>query len=219
MMQPDHKLLALETCTTACSVAVWDGEALHERLIESERSHSQQLLPMVEAVLADAGLTIGDMAAIACTRGPGAFTGLRIGVGAAKGLAYGQDLPIYAVSSLAALACGVLHKQPETERVYALLDARMGELYAAEYDNIDGYPRLVGKERLTDVTALSVARQCFAGTGVTAYESELREKHADLSPIRYPTAADVIRLVRSGSIQATTAVALAPVYLRDKVVG
>ncbi len=217
------KILALETCTSVCSVALWDGERLHEQMLESERSHSQQLLPMLARLLAEAGLNISAIDAIACTRGPGAFTGLRIGVGVAKGLAYGQDLPIYAVSSLAALAAGVIRAEPDARRICALLDARMGELYAAEFDVIDGYPCLLGSEQLTDIDALVVDNQCFAGTGALAYQAQLRAKQAHLSSVQFPTAADVIRLVRAGrekqQITATTAAALAPVYLRDKVVG
>lgn len=218
-MQISRKILALETCTTACSVALWDGKTMHEALIESERSHSQQLLPMVEKLLAQANLTMSDIDAIACTRGPGAFTGLRIGVGAAKGLAFGQDLPIYAVSSLAALAAGVITAEPEVQRVYALLDARMSELYAAEFDNINGVPHIVGAEQLTDIAAINVENQRFAGTGALAYEAELRAQNASISTFQYPTAGDVIRLVHSDYIQPTTAVELTPVYLRDKVVG
>lgn len=217
-----QKILALETCTMICSVAVWDGNQLHEKVVESARSHSQQLLPMCEDVLAQAELTLNDIDAIACTRGPGAFTGLRIGVGVAKGLAYGQNLPIYAVSSLAALAHRVMQSD-NAERVYALLDARMGELYAAEYENQNGFPHRCGKEHLSDIEHVNINKninkQLFAGTGATVYAKTLRDKGALLSSISYPTAADVIALVQSGNIEAVSASALAPVYLRDKVTG
>lgn len=211
-----QKILAVETCTMICSVAVWDGEKLHEKVVESARSHSQQLLPMCEAILTQANLTMSDLDAIACTRGPGAFTGLRIGVGVAKGLAYGQDLPIYAVSSLAALAYRVMQGD-NAARVCALLDARMGELYAAEYENHEGFPYLLGQERLTDVAHLNVSEQRFAGTGAEVYANELREKGATLSPITAPTAGDVVGLIHGGGIATVSASALAPVYLRDKV--
>lgn len=211
-----QKILALETCTSICSVALWDGEQLHEQVIETERSHSKKILPMCDNLLREANLSMRELDAIACTRGPGAFTGVRIGVGVAKGLAYGQDLPIYALSSLQVLAYRVMQNSDAT-RVVALLDARMGELYSAEYDNRDGVPCLLGAETLTDVAQLNIENQLFAGTGAHEYAEPLKAKGAILSPVLYPTAAEVIGLVLRGEAEKTEASALAPVYLRDKV--
>lgn len=209
-------ILAVETCTPICSVALWDGRKMHEHIIEVERSHSKQILPLCDKVLGEANLTMRDVQAIACTRGPGSFTGLRIGVGVAKGLAFGQDLPIYAVSSLQALAYRVILNHAN-ERVMAVLDARMGELYCGEYENIDGFPQPLGDDYLTDAEHLHVKGRLCAGTGVHEYSDMLTAKGATLSPILYPTARDVIAVAMQGDIAPISASALTPVYLRDKV--
>ncbi len=211
-----QKILAVETCTMACSVALWDGKRMYERFLEAERSHSKKLLPMCQSVLSEAGLTMSHVDAIACTRGPGSFTGVRIGVGVAKGLAFGQNLPIYAVSSLAALAYQVMEVAP-CERVVALLDARMGELYMGEYENAHGFPRLIGQESLTDVASLTVEQQLFAGTGAHEYADALKARGATLSPVLFPNARGVVALVQRGDVKAVGASALTPIYLRNKV--
>ncbi len=200
----------------ACSVALWDGGLMFERFLQAERSHSKQLLPMCQEVLAEAGLTMSQLDAIACTRGPGSFTGLRIGVGVAKGLAFGQDLPIYAVSSLATLAHQVI-EATSCERVVALLDARMGELYMGEYENRQGLPRIIGRECLTDVSSLTIEQQVFAGTGAQEYADALKARGALLSPTCFPMARNIISLVQQGCAERVSASALAPVYLRNNV--
>ncbi len=215
-MKKSQKLLALETCTNICSVALWDGERLYERRVDSPRSHSKKILPLCEEVLTEAGLTIPELDAIACARGPGSFTGLRIGVGVAKGLAFGQDLPIYGVSSLQVLAYQVL-QQVEESRVMALLDARMGELYCAEYQRVGGFAQPLSEECLTDAQRLDVDNWLVAGTGAHEYAEVLTAKGARLSPIVFPMAGDIIALVQNGHIEPVSAADFAPVYLRDKV--
>ena len=91
---------------------------------ELGRRHSERILSMVEAVLAESGYSLGQMDALAFGRGPGSFTGLRIGAGVVQGLAFGADLPVVPVSTLAALAQG-----QDATRVLAAIDARMGQLY------------------------------------------------------------------------------------------
>lgn len=117
------KILALETATEACSAAVWHDGQVVERF-ELGRRHSERILSMVDEVLVESGYTLGQMDALAFGRGPGSFTGLRIGAGVAQGLAFGADLPVVPVSTLAALAQG-----QNTTQVLAALDARMGQVY------------------------------------------------------------------------------------------
>jgi tRNA threonylcarbamoyladenosine biosynthesis protein TsaB len=121
------KLLAFDTATEACTAAVWlDGRVLER--FERRSQHSEHLLAMVDALLAEAGLRVGQLDAIAFGRGPGSFTGLRIGAGVAQGLAFAANLPVVPVSSLAALAQGI-----EADRVLAAFDARMRQVYWGVY--------------------------------------------------------------------------------------
>lgn len=126
-------ILALETATEACSAALHlDDGTVVSRFEHAPRLQTQLLLPMVDALLAETGLTLKALDAVAYSRGPGAFTGVRIAASAAQGLAFGLDLPVLAVSSLQTLAQHV-HRLTGRERVLALFDARMDEVYAGAY--------------------------------------------------------------------------------------
>src|SRR5690606_23380921 len=120
--------LALDSSTEACSVALIDGDVLCERYIDAPREHTLHLLPMVDAVLAGRGLRLRDLHAVAFARGPGSFTGLRICLGLVQGLAFGAQLPVIPVSTLAALAQTVAQQQPGAF-ILSAIDARMDEVY------------------------------------------------------------------------------------------
>jgi tRNA threonylcarbamoyladenosine biosynthesis protein TsaB len=121
------RVLALDAATEACSVALLcDGKVL-ERSIEAGRDHAQQLITMVAELMAEAQVSWSMIDGIAASIGPGAFTGVRISVAVAQGLAFGAGLPVAAVTTLEALALQVL--EGESGRVIACLDARMGEVY------------------------------------------------------------------------------------------
>lgn len=224
-------ILGIETTTTICSVALWDGEQLHQRVSEAARSHSRLILPMVAEVLSLANLSMDAVDAVACARGPGSFTGLRIGIGVAKGLAYGQEIPIVPVSPLAAIAFQVFNSdinddanhdtnhdinhdtKREIEQVTVMTDARMGELYVGDYtcghaNGLDNtfklrYPLLSGKERLTSMGTLDLNAKAVAGTGVSAYAEELNTQNAHITDVVYPYAADIVSLARMAYSDST----------------
>ena len=124
------KLLAFETSTEACSVALWVDGQVYERFEIAPRRHTELALPWAEALLAEAGLARSQLDAIAVGRGPGAFTGVRLGIAVAQGIALALERPVLAVSTLAALAM-----QAKTEgRCIAAIDARMGEVYWAAFE-------------------------------------------------------------------------------------
>lgn len=122
-------ILAIETATAACSVAVLCSGQINAASEVGINIHSKRLLEMVQSVLHEAELKPGDLDAIAVGQGPGSFTGLRIGIGAAQGIAYGASCPMIGITSLAALAVA----SKESGLVIAALDARMGEVYWAAY--------------------------------------------------------------------------------------
>jgi tRNA threonylcarbamoyladenosine biosynthesis protein TsaB len=149
------KLLALETSTESCSVALRVGGEVRVLRHAGAREQTAHVLPMVQAVVAEAGLRLQDLDAGACAQGPGAFTGVRVAVSVAQGLAFGAQLPAIGVSTLAALALQAVREAADCEKgvgdifarkndsdpfffkdpafVLPLLDARMGELYAGAY--------------------------------------------------------------------------------------
>ena len=216
-------LLAIETATESCSVALLCGERLVTRSEIAPRRHAELLLPMCDEVLAEAGLDRRDLDAIAVGRGPGAFTGVRLAISAAQGIALALDIPVVPVSSLMALAAQAPDNGAD---VLAVIDARMGEVYAAVYRRSNGNLEAVGEETVGRADALHLQTSTalnVIGTGWTSYREALTTILASAPPWadgdRYPQAADIARIAApiaaaSGGIAAEQAL---PVYLRDKV--
>lgn len=126
------RILAIDTATEACSAALWNDGTLSAHFEICPREHTQRILPLVQEVLNESGTQLTDLDALAFGRGPGSFTGVRIGIGIVQGLALGAELPMIGVSTLATMAQGAWRKTGAT-RVLAAIDARMGEVYWAEY--------------------------------------------------------------------------------------
>ena len=126
------RILAIDTATEACSAALWNDGTLSAHFEICPREHTQRILPLVQDVLNESGTLLTELDALAFGRGPGSFTGVRIGIGIAQGLALGAGLPMIGVSTLATMAQGAWRKNGAT-RVLAAIDARMGEVYWAEY--------------------------------------------------------------------------------------
>lgn len=221
------KLLALDTATEACSVALEvDGE-VSERFEISRREHGRVLLPMIHALLADADLTLPALDAIAFGRGPGAFTGVRIAVATAQGLALGADLPLIGVSTLAALAQGTAERQ-QVPGVFAAIDARMGEVYAGafEYPGAGRAVIAVGEEQVCapDMVSAPASRGWYgAGSGWARYgeimSARLRLDDHVWDGDALPRARDMLPIARA--VHARGALCdpeqARPVYLRRDV--
>ena len=122
------KILAIDTSTEACSAALLIDGAVRERYQVAPREHANLILSMAQELLGEAGVSLGQLDALAFGRGPGAFTGVRIGVGVAQGIAFAVDLPVAPISSLASLAHGAWRTAGHT-RIIPAIDARMGEIY------------------------------------------------------------------------------------------
>lgn len=127
------RILAIDTATEACSVALWNQGETHALFELCPREHTQRILPMVQQVLAESGVTLNQLDALAFGRGPGSFTGVRIGIGIAQGLALGAGLPLLGISTLQTMAEGAW-RVTGANRVLAAIDARMGEVYWGQFE-------------------------------------------------------------------------------------
>lgn len=220
------KILAVDTATEACSAALLVGDKLFSRWEEAPRDHTRKILPMVQAVLEDAGISLSDLDAIAFGRGPGSFTGVRIGIGVAQGLAFGAGVPLIGISTLAAMAQGA-YRLDGAEQVLTAIDARMNEVYFGRYELIDGRMQLVSDEvvsepvALVDVRGKLAGRVTCVGTGFETYGETLSGLADELavSQVRFPAAEDMLPLARAAWLagEAVPVEQATPVYLRDKV--
>jgi tRNA threonylcarbamoyladenosine biosynthesis protein TsaB len=219
------RLLALDAATEACSVALWcDGEELG-RSQESGKSSATQILMMVVECLAEAQLTLGQFDALVCSIGPGAFTGVRIGVAVAQGLAFGAGLAVIPVSTLEALAFKAV-QSTQAPRAMACLDARMAEVYWGCFaaDAVQGVTQTQPPAVSAPDTVLLPADGDYQGIGrgFSAYPSLLElpgiNVGAEFSRC-LPQAREMARLgaLRIGFGAAMDPALITPLYLRDKV--
>ena len=214
-------LLAIETATEVLSLAVGAGAAVHETTIAAGQRQAELILAEIDALLARAGLGVGDLDGVAFGAGPGSFTGLRIACGVAQGIAAARGIPVLGVGTLAALAegCGA-------PRVIACLDARMGEVYHAAFEKRDGALHEVipsGLHRPESVPLPPGDGWIGCGQGFAAHHAALAERlGAHLAAVRpdaAPSAAAILRLAapRFAAGEGGDAATAAPVYLRERV--
>ena len=223
-----HKILAIDTSSEACSVALSNGSDNLFRYTDEPRKHAELVLPMVESLLAEMELSLSGLDAIAFGRGPGAFTGLRIAAGMVQGLAFGADLPVVPVSSLAVLAHRAWRELNFTQ-VHAAFDARMGEVYWGSYIvSGPGRAELVGHECVCKpdavVAAAGIAAESgWSGAGSGWCYQKLLEIGAgplqQCEPSLLPHGLDLLALAQSGfsAGEMLAADQVAPVYLRNNV--
>jgi len=219
------KILALDTSTNACSAALMlDNETIQRHQI-APQEHSNLILPMIDELMAEAGTSLSELDAIAFGRGPGSFVGVRIAASVTQGIAFASELPVVAVSSLAALAQGA-----EFEKTLVTFDARMGEVYWGAYSRTaQNIVELVTEEGVCKpeevVVPQSTGTASWAGigTGWDSYKKELSEHLPEVavqSDFLYPEAKYVAILgaYSYGLGDILGAQDVRPVYIRDRVV-
>lgn len=222
-------LLALDTSTEACSVALLNkGEKTYLNEL-AQRSHTKRILPMVDEILANSGIRLAQVDALVFGRGPGSFTGVRVGAGITQGLAFGADLPVIPISNLTAMAQAAfeLHQR---ENVAAAIDARMNEVYfsqlkrekvRSDFGEFFQWREVIAEQvcspeqviaQLTDEVAFRV------GTGWNAY-SQFSEKNFTGTDIELPNALYMLELARANWLQkkVISALEIEPIYLRNEV--
>ncbi len=213
------RALAIDTATEMCSVSLSVSGEIRSREVLAANRHSSIVLAMVDELLAEAELTLNQLDLLVNDVGPGSFTGIRIGLGVAQGLAYGADLPLLGVDALSALAKGV---ESTNDNVLAMIDARMGQIYWGRFAYQAGMPVLQGALNLSEPTGLS-GIECplhVVGSGWDCYAESLSEllTVAAFSTERFPLAVDGLALaLNQPQSDWVSAGELRPVYLRNDV--
>jgi tRNA threonylcarbamoyladenosine biosynthesis protein TsaB len=227
------KLLAIETSTEACSVALYCNGETSEFYEFAPMRHAELLLPAVQSLLDAAGLPLAGLDAIAFGRGPGSFTSLRIGIGVVQGLAWGAGLPVVPVSSLAAVAQATIEKKGKKGSdpffpffsICVAMDARMQEVYTANFQRRDdGYVMAAGEERVCSPDGVSAPGDgpfIAAGNGFERFEElrPLAAKASECYPDIWPRAGMIGKLALKWleSNEPLTAGLAQPVYVRNNV--
>lgn len=213
-------LLSIDTSTEIASVALLLGDVISCEVQDSQRTHAQLLLPMIDKLLVNAGLSINQLDGIIFGRGPGSFTGLRIACSVAKGLAYAHDLDLIPVSGLASIAWSARQQLGDvTLPILAVVDARMHEMYWSYFPE----NQYVAEEHVTAVSHIDISPSnsfVIAGVGIDLYWPEFPDGLKSLinSPLcLYPNAADMIRLVQHTDIKPVSVAQAQPVYVRNQV--
>ncbi len=216
------KILALETSTEYCSIALCISEQIYDKEILAGNRHSEMILSMIQELLAETGLTLHQLDGIAFGAGPGSFTGLRIACGVAQGLAYALDLPVVGINTLEAAAQSI-----KAQKIIVALDARMGEIYHAAYDKVtDQSWQIISPPTLClPQHAPLCAGQDWQGCGSgfdlyyqllsAHYNEHLQRIHCAVRP-RANEIAQLARLQFCNG-QTTDAANALPIYIRNKV--
>jgi len=222
-MNSKPNILAIETATSSCSVALISDDQIYTRNQIGNNIHSNVLLDMVSEVIAEAGILTSQIQAVAVGQGPGSFTGLRIGIGVAQGIAYGANVPMIGVSSLDALA----NQASKEGNVIAGIDARMGEVYWCEYLKTAESVQRIGDLKVSSpsdiVSHENSSNVQLLGNAWAEYSEQLTQDllnnaHVDESQF-YPMASSLLALAQQAfqRNELISAIDFSPEYVRNDV--
>ncbi len=229
---PAKPLLAFDTSTDVMAVAAAGPRGVFAANLPGGAAASAQLLPALEAVLAQAGLVYGDLAAIAFGRGPGAFTGLRTSCAVAQGLGFGLGRPLLPLDSLLVVAEDARDALPQrlpadAARVAVAMDARMDEIYGAIYESEASGWRVLRSPALYTLAAWNAVFEeaggrvhCQAGSALNVFGERLKRRAGQVEwPVESHRALALMRLAQRAfeAGEAIDAAAALPLYLRDKI--
>ncbi|MCW9046544.1 MAG: tRNA (adenosine(37)-N6)-threonylcarbamoyltransferase complex dimerization subunit type 1 TsaB [Gammaproteobacteria bacterium] len=227
-MKIPARILAIDTATEACSAALYIDGVITEQFKIAPREHTRLILKMIETLLDQSALKVGELDALAFGRGPGSFTGVRIATGIVQGLAFASDLPVVPISTLAALAQQTYDNHQQTH-VLSAIDARMGEIYWACYaKDENNLMRLASKESVSAAESVVLTSAlsnswCGTGSGWASYKEQLEvilgDRLMQIYADELPRSSSIVKLAvdafqRGEAIEASQAL---PVYLRNDV--
>lgn len=215
-------ILAIETSTEVASAALIQQGKIYSAVSEGVQSHSENILPMVQSLLQQAGISLSECDAIAFGKGPGSFTGVRTACGVVQGLAFGSDLPVIPLVTLEVMAEACYQQESQATDVVCVMDARMGEVYWAQYRLSHG----TWLEIMPPALALASDIQpqgnvWLCGNGVDAYPADfenkswIKAKVDNIMPHATQTAQLAVKALQQG--QTYPAEEAQPLYLRNKV--
>ena len=219
------KILALDAATEACSVALLNDDEIISKYEVCPQQHSQKLLPFVDTILVDAGLSLNQLDGLAFGQGPGSFTGVRIGVAITQGLAFAADLPVVGVSNLAIMAQQVIESDG-ADFIVPAIDARMAEIYLGIYQNVNGLAQslqpevAIKPEEVNWPDALANKQVMSAGTGWQTYQETLnRQLKPIITDVHLPNAQYMLALAKEEFVAGNSMSAehAQPNYVRDEV--
>ena len=214
-------ILALDTSTDACSVALLSAEGCVQRFEQAARQHTKRLLPMVDDVLEEAQLSLKDVDCIAYGAGPGSFTGLRICLGVVQGLAFSVDKPVVGVSTLGAMALQAIEAH-QVSRCHVIQDARMSECYEGIWERAGDVVSPVQADRLISPEQIEIfaADEVIVGSGVAMLPAEQQQLAEQVFEGEIdPQASYISRLAVAPFLRGEAKLAddVEPVYLRNEV--
>lgn len=220
---PAPLILAIDTATESCSVALLRADDLVVRSETVGQGHSERVLPMVDEVLSASGLALQAVDAFAFGAGPGSFTGLRIACGVAQGLAYGCCRPVVGIGNLRALAAAAFAARPGSRIALAAIDARMREAYCAVYRNDDGVSELRAPALEAPAALDRIRREAgadlVAGDALGVFAEVWDAAATERLPSVRGSAAEIARLARHDFLggRAVSPAEASPLYVRDRV--
>lgn len=215
-------ILALDTSTEVCSVALSHADMVFSQFYEGDKKNTDVILDMIDAVLTEAGIQKSNIELICFARGPGGFTGVRVATGLAQGMGFGLDVPVLPISTLMLMAMGA-HQKHGAEQVTVINDARMNEVYSASYAFTGQTVNTVVDEHLCSPTDIGLPKDAgwAVGSGITAYHlaEALTGQTYQLDLALRPDARYLLALAQRPECkhQAVSADKALPVYLRDNV--
>lgn len=215
-------LLAIDTATESCSAALWVNGKCYHRSTLQPRMHAELILPFIDELLQEAGIQKKDIQGLVVGQGPGAFTGVRIGVAVAQGMALALDIPVIAVSNLKTLA-SYAYQQLNTRNKKIILvatDARMNEVYWAKYEVQGNDIQPLSEEQVCSADSVDLIEiDAFIGSGFDVYpelQSYAEQNKMSFETKVYSQAKDMLLMVKEDFVSlASTIETIEPVYLRE----
>lgn len=220
------RIVCIETSTTNCSVALSvDGKSVAVREVNNGYGHAEHLTLFIESVVSSSGIGFNDLDAVAVSRGPGSYTGLRIGVSAAKGLCFALNIPLISVDTLFAMAEQVKASQESADVLYCpMIDARRMEVYCALFDKdlkvvVDTDAKIIDEKSFQD--RLEKSRILFFGDGALKCREKIVHANAYFIPDIFPSAISMCRIAeekyKNGELEKADT--FEPFYLKDFIAG